>query len=163
MIELRKVTHDNFDDILKLKLPKEQERFVAPNIFTLAEAYKDLINNDKPPMVFAINKDDEVIGLCAMEFNDIDDDEILYEKFGDTTTYNFFRFMIDEKHQRKGYGKQALEKIIDFLKTQPQGKACSITVCYEPDNEVAKKMYFALGFEETECEENGEMIARLAL
>ncbi|MCL2620139.1 MAG: GNAT family N-acetyltransferase [Defluviitaleaceae bacterium] len=163
MIELRKIDHDNFEGVLALKLPKEQQKFVAPNIYSLAEAYKDLTNNEKPPMPFAIYHGEELIGFTMMEFCELEEGDHFFDDFGDKNIYNFFRFMIDESHQGKGYGRQAMVKIMEFLKTQPQGKADSISVCYEPTNEVSRKLYTSLGFVETGHIDDGEVIARFVL
>ena len=163
MIELRKITRDNFGAVLKLKLADGQENFVASNIYSLAEAYVDSTNSEKPPMPFAIYNGEEVIGFTMMEFEEIDEDEFIFQTFGDKTIYNFFRFMIDEKHQGKGFGRQAMKKVLEFLQTNPQGKADAIFLSYEPTNEVAKKLYESLGFVETGHIEDGEMVARLGL
>ena len=165
MIELRKIDHDNFHTVLKLKLDPMQENWVASNVYSLAEAYVDHTNNDNPPMPFAIYNDDEVIGFAMMEYCDIkdDDDEPLWVRFKDRTIYNFFRFMIDAKHQAKGYGRQAFAKVLDYLKTQPQGTADAISISYMPENNVARKIYASFGFVETGDMVDGEVVARLAL
>ena len=163
MIELRKITHDNWHAVRNMKIAKGQEKFVAPNLYSLAEAYVDMTNNEKPPMPFAIYSDDELVGFTMMEYCEVDEDEMLYENYGDTSTYNFFRFMIDEKHQGKGLGREAMIKILEFLKTFPQGEVNSISLSYEPTNEVARKLYASLGFIETGHLEDGEMVARLGL
>ena len=164
MIELRKIDHDNFNAVLKLKLDPAQENWVAPNIYSLAEAYVDHMNNDKPPMPFVIYNADEVIGFAMMEYNDIegDDDEPLWVRFKDKAIYNFFRFMIDIKHQGKGYGREAFAKVLEYLKTQPQGEADAISISYMPENNVARKIYADLGFVETGDIVDGEVVARLA-
>ena len=89
MIQLRKIDHDNFHAVLKLKLDSAQENWVASNIYSLAEAYVDHTNNDKPPMPFAIYNDDEVIGFAMMEYCDIkdDDDEPLWIRFKDKAIF----------------------------------------------------------------------------
>jgi len=163
MIELRKITHDNWTKVAGLKLAEGQENFVAPNLYSLAEAYVDTTNNDDPPMPFAIYSNDELVGFAMMEFCELDEDEMLYEKYGDKSTYNFFRFMIDERHQGRGLGREAMVKILEFLKTFPQGKADSISLSYEPTNETARKLYSSLGFAETGHLMDGEMVARLGL
>jgi len=37
--------------------------------------------------------------------------------------YYIWRILIDKNHQGKGYGKQAIAKIIEEIKTMPHGKA----------------------------------------
>jgi len=168
MIELRKVDRDNWDDVIKLKVAKHQENFVASNIYTLAEAYIELTDSepedaDYPPMIFAIYKDDVLVGFTAMEQDEPDEDEYVYETFGDKAVYNFFRFMIDEQFQGKGYGREAMVKILEYLKSFPQGEVDAIVLSYEPENDVARKLYESLGFVETGHIEDGEMVARLGL
>ncbi|MCL2362329.1 MAG: GNAT family N-acetyltransferase [Defluviitaleaceae bacterium] len=168
MIELRKIDHDNWEDVLKLKVADHQKNFVAPNIYTLAEAYVEIVNGDEedadyPPMIFAIYKDNVLVGFTAMEQNEPDEDEYLYMTFGDKAVYNFYRFMIDEKFQGKGYGREAMVKILEYLKSFPQGEVDSISLSYEPENDVARKLYESLGFVETGHIEDGEMVARLGL
>ena len=56
--------------------------------------------------------------------------------------------MIDKKYQGNGYGKEAMKLAIDFIKTYPSGKTDYCWLSYEPENEVARKLYLSLGFEE---------------
>ena len=73
--------------------------------------------------------------------------------------YCIWRFMIDKKYQRKGYGSQAIKLAIDFIMTWPNGKAKYCYLSYEPKNELAKKMYQKLGFVENGQEDDGEIVA----
>jgi len=57
--------------------------------------------------------------------------------------------MIDKKHQGKGLGKQAIVKIIEFLRSFPQGKTDTISVSYWMTNVAARKLYASVGFVET--------------
>ena len=54
--------------------------------------------------------------------------------------------MIDKKYQGNGYGKEAMKLAIDFIKTYPSGKTDYCWLSYEPENEVARKLYLSLGF-----------------
>ena len=71
--------------------------------------------------------------------------------------YSIYRFMIDKHHQRKGYGRAAIERAIAEIEKDARAKR--ITVCYVPDNPVTKGFYESLGFEEVGLDEDGEMIA----
>ena len=53
-----------------------------------------------------------------------------------------------KKHQQKGYGKEALRLALDFIRTFPCGKAAYCWLSYEPENEVARKLYRSFGFVE---------------
>ena len=149
MIELCKITHDNIEAVLKLELADGQKNFVDPGVNCLAYAYVDITNNEKPPMLFAVCNGNEVIGLVEMGFYELAEDSFLHKEFGDKATYGINSFMIDKKHQGKGFGKQAMLKIIEFLRSFPQGKADAISVSYWMTNEAARKLYASVGFVET--------------
>ena len=149
MIELCKITHDNFEAVLELKVADGKKDNVDSNIYRLADAYVDLANNKKPPMLFAIYNGDEVIGLAEMGFYELEENAFFHKKFGDRTNYEIIHFMIDEKHQGKGLGKQAMAKIIVFLRSFPQGEADTISLSYWMRNDAARRLYASVGFVET--------------
>jgi diamine N-acetyltransferase len=64
-------------------------------------------------------------------------------------SYFILRILIDKNHQRKGYGKQAIKKIIDEIKTRPHGKADCIYTSWAPQNIGSKMLFASLGFVET--------------
>lgn len=53
--------------------------------------------------------------------------------------------MIDEKFQGKGYGKAAMERVLEDIR---QEKAEVVLVRYNLANEVARKLYESFGFAE---------------
>ena len=71
--------------------------------------------------------------------------------------------MIDKRYQNKGYGKKAMQLALDYIKTFPCGKAEYCWLSYEPENQVAKKLYESFGFEETGDMDGEEIIAKLKL
>jgi diamine N-acetyltransferase len=71
--------------------------------------------------------------------------------------------MIDKNFQGKGYGKEAFGKALDLIKTFPQGDAVSVFLSYNPENEVARKLYASFGFVENGDISDDEVIARLEL
>ena len=59
--------------------------------------------------------------------------------------YFIWHFMIDERYQAKGYGKQALKKAIEWMK---KDKDChNVFLTYKDGNEVARRLYTQLGFQ----------------
>ena len=77
--------------------------------------------------------------------------------------YSIWRFMIDKQYQRKGYGRTAIKLALDFIKTWPCGKAEYCALSYEPENEVARRLYASFGFVETGEMDGNEIIAMLKL
>ena len=148
MIHLEKITYDNFCDVLRLKVNKVQKNYVARNVFSLAEAYAFQADGGKV-YPFAIYNDKKPVGFVMIGYDiplDEDDDkDTLWFVPG---TYLIWRFMIDKRYQHRGYGKAAFQLALDFIRTQPCGKAEYAWLSYEPENEVAKKMYAGFGFVE---------------
>ena len=71
--------------------------------------------------------------------------------------------MIDKRYQGRGYGREALKLALDFIRTWPCGKAEFCWISYEPENEMAGKLYASLGFEETGEMDGNEIVAVLKL
>ncbi len=47
MIELRKITWDNWEECLNLEVADEQKNFVAPNDYSIAQAYVHLTRSNR--------------------------------------------------------------------------------------------------------------------
>lgn len=62
--------------------------------------------------------------------------------------YSIWRLMIDKKYQNKGYGKEALQIALEFIRSFPCGKAEYCYLSYEPENVNAKRLYSKVGFME---------------
>ncbi len=152
MIELQKITDDNFDECIKLEPKEEQKSYIASNISSLAEAYVALTNNEFP-MPYAVYDNDMMVGFIMLSY-DVNDDE---------STYWVCRLMIDKRYQGNGYGKETMKKALELIKTFPYGKASAVSLSYEPENLIAKKLYASLGFIETGKIAYGELVAKLAL
>lgn len=147
-ISLRAVDGSNLDDIVDLDVAKEQEDFVASNVYSIAESKYNLSCRPR-----AIYFDESPVGFAMYE-------DMASE--GKPEEFDIFRFMIDEQQQRKGFGKLAFKAILDEIKSLPEAKV--VTICYMPENKVAQTMYRGFGFEEYGFdEEEGEILARLIL
>ena len=83
--------------------------------------------------------------------------------FLEKDNYEIWRFMIDKRFQGRGYGKDALKLALDFIRTWPCGKADLCWISYEPENEIAKKLYSSFGFVETGEMDGDEIVAVLKL
>jgi len=156
MIELRKITENNFEECIKLEPKEEQKRYVASNISSLAEAYVALTNNECIPMPYAIYDKDIMVGFIMLSYNEADEND-------DGNVYWVCRLMIDKGHQGKGYGKKAMAKALELIRTSPYGKATVVSLSYEPENVIARTLYASLGFVETGKIEAGELVTKLAL
>ena len=77
--------------------------------------------------------------------------------------YDLRRLMIDAKFQGRGYGKEALNLALEFIRTFPCGKAEFCWLSYEPENKAARNLYRTFGFVETGEKDGEEVIAVLGL
>ena len=152
MVRLVEVNAKNIWDILKLQVSEAQKSFVAPNDLSIIEAYISITGNGHA-FPFGIFDEEIPVGFLMVGF-DVDDS---YEN------YSIWRLMIDEKFQNKGYGRTAMELALDFIRTFPCGKAEYCYLSYEPENEIAKKLYAKYGFIENGEMDDEEVVAVLKL
>lgn len=164
MIHLEKIDANNVWDVLDLKVKKTQKDFVAPNDISIIQAYT-AIGTECSAFPFAIYKGKKAVGFLMIGFNEA----ALYDSFDDEApealknNYSLWRLMIDKKQQKKGYGREAIKLALDFVRTWPCGQAEFCEVSYEPENEVAKKLYHSMGFRENGERDGDEIVAVLKL
>lgn len=147
MITLRKITLENRRAIFNLEVAEEQRRYVASNLSSMASCYV-LTTNGGHPFPFAIYADEQPVGFVMLtygitgyELPSIADD-----------SYCILRLMIDKQYQNRGYGREAMKKILEFIRTFPAGPASYCWIPYGADNYSAKKLYESFGFHD-----NGEI------
>lgn len=161
MVRLEKISTENVWDIVALNVAESQKEFVAPNTISIVEAYIS-IGTGCTAFPFAIFDDETPVGFLMLGHNTA-------ALFGCPdivkNSYLLWRLMIDEKHQKKGYGHEATRLAIEFVKTFPCGHAEYLVTSYEPENTVAQRLYQSFGFVETGDvdEEDGELIAAMKL
>ena len=78
-----------------------------------------------------------------------------------TPEYFLWRLMIDQQFQGRGYGFQAMELAIDYVRTLPNAK--EFKTSYVPGEGNPSSFYYKLGFEETGEILEGEHVLRLEL
>ena len=160
MLSLQRIDGRNVWDILKLKVSKEQQSYVADNDVSLIEAYISKTENGQI-FPFGIYKDDVPVGFLMIGFgtdSSWDDAPAIAQN-----NYDLRRLMIDTKYQGRGYGKEALNLALEFIRTFPCGKAEYCWLSYEPENKVARDLYRSFGFVETGEKDGEELIAVLKL
>ena len=139
-IELRPVTDDNREALLALSVTPAQQEWMASNQQNLAEA-ADAIANSVPVTQYAIYAEDTVVGYISYLYTAPDADG-----HWSGNSYMLWRLMIDAKYQGKGFGKSAVEKVLEDVNQQPHGPAKWVFLCYAPENTAAVKLYQQCGF-----------------
>ena len=163
MIHLEKIDYRNVWDIIDLEVTEPQEEFVASNRISLAEAYS-VRDSETKAFPFGIYDDDRPVGFLMIGFNEA-------ATYGDgeeppkalDRNYSLWRLMIDKRYQKQGFGREAVRLALEFVRTWPHGKAEACVTSYNPENEVAKKLYASFGFVENGEMDDDEIIAVLKL
>ncbi|MDX1260560.1 GNAT family N-acetyltransferase [Exiguobacterium sp. K1] len=127
-IELRPVTHENWEACCALELTTEQQGFLEPNVYSIAQA------GFEPTLVMrAIYATDELVGFLMYNSEQEELDG-----------YWIYRLMVDHRHQGAGIGREAVRLLLAEMQQLPE--ATCIVVGYHPDNYVAHQLYARLGF-----------------
>ena len=160
MLHLERINGSNVWDILKLTVSESQKNYVAANDISIIEAYTAIAGNGYA-FPFGIYDDEKPVGFLMIGF-DVDDYWTDAPEIA-KGNYNLWRLMIDQAWQNRGYGKQAVQLALDFIKSMPCGKAEYCWLSYEPENEAARQLYQSFGFAETGEMDGDERIAVLRL
>lgn len=160
MVRLEKVNTQNVWKLLKLEVTETQRDFVATNTESIVEAYLTLDSGGKV-FPFGIFEDDTPVGFVMIGYGTDPswaDPPAIAEG-----NYNLWRFMVDRRYQNRGIGRAALALALDYIRTKPCGDAEYCYLSYEPENEVAKRLYASFGFTETGELDGDELIAVIKL
>ena len=147
VVELKPITEDNFIDAFNLKLAPEQEEFVSHPVRSLAQAY--VYRNQCQP--FGIYADEKMVGYVM----------VIYDY--DIPEYDIWHMMIDESLQGRGYGSEALDKVIDYIRTKPFGDSDRVALTCNKDNAAALRLYERKGFVATGAVYDDEVELALTL
>ena len=143
MIHLEAVTRDNFEELIGLKVRQDQESFVSTVAESLAQAYV-YPDNAYP---FAVYNDTDIVGFIMMGYYEV------------KQYYTLWKLLIDHRYQNKGYGRQALELGLSYIKERFDPPDVYTGVA--PGNTVAKNLYASAGFKATGLIECGMEEMRL--
>ena len=141
VVELKAITEDNFIDAFNLRLAPGQERFVSHPIRSLAQAY--VYRDQCQP--FGIYADGKMVGYVM----------VIYDY--DVPEYDVWHMMIDESEQGRGYGGEALDRVIDYIRTKPFGDSNRVALTCNKENPVARRLYESKGFSATGVEDEDEV------
>ena len=117
---------------------------VAPNARSIAQAHF----SDKA-WFRAIYADQTPVGFIML-YDDPEEPE-----------YFLWRLMIAGPHQGNGYGRRAVELLIEYVKTRPGAK--ELRTSYVPVEGGPEGFYRRLGFQPTGEVDDGEVVMRLPL
>lgn len=135
-VTLREITADTVRDIIRLSdtLIPPRKYFVAPNAISFAEAYFE------PKAWFrAIYANETPVGFVMLYDNPEG------EPPDNEPVYFLWRFMIAGPHHGKGFGRRAIELLVNYVKTRPGAKELEVSCGEGPGS--PEEFYRKLGFE----------------
>ena len=141
-VSLREVTKETLRYITRLRVRPDQERLVATNAESIAEAYF----SQDVAWFRAIYADDTPVGFVMLADNAAKEH------------YYLWRFMIDARYQGRGIGQRALGLLFEYVKTRP-GARVLYTSCVPGDGSPGP-FYEKMGFVYTGEEDEGELVMR---
>jgi diamine N-acetyltransferase len=151
MISLRPIDSSNYRECIELSVAPDQQRFVASNLQSLADAY--VWRQAAEP--FAVYSDDHMVGFALLfPFADGVDDDSMPEP-GTERGLILVRLMIDDRFQGRGYGRAALDAIVK--RVRDRGLPI-VRLSVVPENEQALEFYRRNGFVETGEIDGGEIV-----
>jgi diamine N-acetyltransferase len=143
-VTLREISSETLGSILRLNVGQSQQHFVAPNSVSIAEAHFE------PKSWFrAIYADETPVGFVMLYVD------------RDTHDYYLWRYMIDARYQGLGYGKRAMERLIDHVRTLPGAR--ELRLSYVPGQGSPLTFYRKQGFVDTGEIDHSELVMRKRL
>jgi diamine N-acetyltransferase len=143
-VTLREITEDTVRNICNLSVTEKQNNFVASNAVSIAQAYFN-----KYAWFRAIYADEEPVGFI-----------MLYDD-SDKTEYFLWRLMTDARYQGMGFGRRAMELLIEYVRTRPN--ATELMTSCVPGDGSPLGFYEKMGFKLTGEKEDEEVLLRLVL
>jgi len=126
-VSLREVTAETVRTICRLGVREDQKHFVAPNAVSIAEAYFE------PKAWFRAIYADEIPVGFLMLYHDPEEPH-----------YFLWRYMIDARYQKMGFGKRAMDLLLEFVRTRPSAR--ELTLSCHPGEEGPEPFYRKYGF-----------------
>ena len=146
-VTLRAIDESNFIACFHLELAPGQEEFVSHPIRSLAQAY--VYRDQCQP--FGVYDSEKLVGYVM----------VIYDY--DEACYNIWHLMIDKDHQGNGYGKAAMQRVLEYIRTKPFGPSDTVLITCNPENIPVVRLYSSLGFRQTGRSDEDEVELGLTL
>ena len=151
-VTLREITMDTVMGICLLSdtLTEPKKYFVAPNVYSLAQAHFN-----QYARFHAIYAGKAPVGFVMIVDVEPEEDK------GGKPVYFLWRFMIAEPFQGRGYGRQAIQRLVEYVRTRPE--ATELLVSCGQGEGSPQGFYESLGFTLTGEVLDDEVVLRLPL
>jgi diamine N-acetyltransferase len=150
VVSLREITAETVRAITSLSVSADQQRFVASNAISLAEA---LFHEEA--WYRAIYADEFPAGFVMLY------DESLRANPPARPQVGLWRFMIDVRFQGRGVGAAALRQVVSHVRGK--GLYASLSTSYVPGPGCPEQFYLRAGFRHTGRVDDGETVLEMPL
>lgn len=106
-VTLREITKDTVRDVIRLSVAPEQQRFVAPNAVSLAQA---LFHPEA--WYRAVHDGDTLVGFVMLH------DESQASPPPAKPRLSLWRLMVDQRYQRKGIGRAIMARVFEHARSR---------------------------------------------
>jgi diamine N-acetyltransferase len=142
-VRLREITRETVTAVCKLD-SGDDWKLVAPNSVSIAQAHFQ-----GEAWFRAVYQDEQLVGFVMLY------DPTLVQK-PEEPDFFLWRLMIDKAHQGKGYGRAAVEALVEHVRTRPGARR--LLVSHVKGAQRLPAFYRSLGFEYTGVESEGELV-----
>jgi diamine N-acetyltransferase len=134
-VTLRPLTAENWHECIWLQVNEEQEGYIESNVYSIAQT------RFEPTLVpLTIYVDDMMVGFVNYDASD----------------YYIALFMIDARFQGKGFGRAAMQLLLEQFEREYAHPVASLS--FIPGNLAAERFYESLGFRKTGEIDEGELV-----
>ena len=150
LIQLREITADTVRKVTRLSVREDQRHLVATVAESLAEALFA-----REAWYRVICHGEEMVGFVMLY------DESLRSPAPQAPQVGVWRFMIDARFQGKGFGREALLRVVDHVRSKKLFSKLELS--YVPGPQSPESFYLGLGFQPNGKVEGGEIVLELPL
>ncbi|UFT99938.1 GNAT family N-acetyltransferase [Radiobacillus kanasensis] len=129
-VQLREIDVKNWEQCIRLSVFENQKGFVADNCYSLLQSK---FTEELYPL--SIYNQETIVGF------------LMYGVDPDTKRKEMCRLMVDKNHQGRGYGKEAINQLLELIKNTYGSIEFYTSV--EPENVNTIKLYENVGFIKT--------------
>ncbi|WP_026475713.1 GNAT family N-acetyltransferase [Alkaliphilus transvaalensis] len=127
MLTLKEINVENFWDIISLDVAEYQSDLLVSNAVSIAQSK---VQPECIPL--AIYNNETPVGF------------LMYCIDGDDNEYWLYRIMIDKNHQSKGYGRKAMDQLLEIIKQDKSRNKVFLGV--DIAGVASIKLYESIGF-----------------
>jgi len=149
VVSLRPLTESNREAAEALRVSPSQERFVSSVADSLLEAAE---HPDAHALYWVVHAEDTPVGFVMIA------DEVGSPEY---IPHYLWKLLIDERHQRQGYGTATLDLIVEYFRGRPGVEVLNTSAGEGEGSPIA--FYERYGFERTGEVRFDEVMLRLEL